>query len=141
MNPGTESFDTAVTRFRAFLVPQNYPPNLLWLKPDDIMFWCLRYFFWKGDSSERASHARIEYDKAVVRNLGIEFQAQCKTARWTICRVYVPKDDVDAEYRMIPKAGAKLSAANDPKPATEIDSPIQWRIPKWLVRKGRPCWD
>jgi len=68
-------------------------------------------------------------------NIGIAFQAHCKAERWAICRVFVPKDDVDAQCRMIPRTGVKLSAAGDPKPAIEINNRVQWRILKWLVRK------
>ena len=111
-----ESFETAVTNFRTFLLQQDYPANLLWLTPDDIVFWGLRYFFWKGDPSERSSRAKSEYDSAMAHNIGIALQARCKTERWAICSVYVPKDEVDAEYRMIPKAGVKLTATVDPSP-------------------------
>lgn len=141
MNPATESFETAVTRFRAFLVQQDYPPNVLWLTPEDVVFWGLRYFFWKDDASERSSHAKAEFESGIARNVGISFQAHCKTERWAICRVYVPRDEVEAECRMIPKTGVKISAVKDPLPAIEIDSRVQWRLLKWLVRKDRPCWD
>lgn len=38
-----ETFDTAVANFRLFLVQQDYPPNLLWLPPNDIVYWELRF--------------------------------------------------------------------------------------------------
>lgn len=141
MSPTMEQFETAVTRFRGFLVQQDYPPNLLWLTPNDIVFWGLRYFFWKGDATERTSHAKAEYEIAMAQDIGLLLQAHCKTERWAICRVYVPKDDVDAQYRLIPKTGVKMSAVIDPKPATEIGIRFQWLVLKWLKRKGRPCWD
>lgn len=136
-----ELFETAVGNFRAFLVQQDYPPNLLWLSPDDVVFWGLRYFFWKGDPTERTSLAKAEFESAMAHNIGIALQAECKTERWTICRVYVPQDEIDAECRMIPTTGVKLAATVGPKPAREICSRIQWRLLKWLVRKSRPCWD
>lgn len=136
-----ESFETAVTNFRRFLVQQDYPPNLLWLTPDDIVFWGMRYFFWKGEPSARSSQAKSYYESGMARNNGIELQAHCKTERWTICRVYVPEDQLDAECRMIPKIGVKTAAAVDPKPAVEIGNMIQWRILKWWVRNSPPCWD
>jgi hypothetical protein len=136
-----ESFETAVTNFKAFLVQQGYPPNLLWLTPDDIVFGGLRYFFWKGDASERTSHAKSGYESGLAANVGIAFEARCKTERWAICRVYIPNDDLDAQYRMIPKTGVKFSATVDPRPATEIESRIQWRLLKWWMRKARSCWD
>jgi hypothetical protein len=45
----------------------------------------------------------------MARNVGLAFEAKCKTDRWTICRVYVPVNDLDAQYRMIPQTGLKLT--------------------------------
>jgi hypothetical protein len=70
------------------LFHQDYPPNLLWLTPNDVVFWRLRYFFWKGDASERTGHAKAEYESGTARYVGISFQAHCKTERWAICRVF-----------------------------------------------------
>jgi hypothetical protein len=50
---GMEPFELAVARFRKFLIEQHYPPNLLWLRPEDVVFWGLRYYFPQGDASER----------------------------------------------------------------------------------------
>lgn len=136
-----ESFERAVADFRRFLIQQDYPPNLLWLTPNDVVFWGLRYFFWKGDPSERESRAKTSFSNAMAANVGIALQAQCKTDRWAICRLYVPEDELDAERRMIPKTGVKVAATIDPKPAMVVDKRIQWWLLKWLVRNRRPCWD
>lgn len=136
-----ESFERAVADFRRFLIQQDYPPNLLWLTPNDVVFWGLRYFFWKGDPSERESRAKTSFSNAMAANVGIALQAQCKTDRWAICRLYVPEDELDAERRMIPKTGVKVAATIDPKPAMVVDNRIQWWLLKWLVRNRRPCWD
>lgn len=135
-----EPFETAVERFKKFLVQQHYPPNLLWLRPEDVVFWCLRYYFRKSDPSDDVALAKAEFESAIARNVGVALQAECKTVRWSLCRVYVPEDDLDAERRMIPKTGVKISATADPKPAIEVCGRIQWRLLKWLVRKSPPCW-
>src|SRR3989442_1427593 len=115
-----DSFEDSVADFRRFAVEQDYPPNLLWVKPHDVVLsrWNSRWtnFIWKGDPTERQSLARVEYESAIARNIGIAFEGKCKTAGWTICRVYVPVDDEDAQYRLIPKSGLKKSVAVEPLP-------------------------
>ncbi|HWC95590.1 MAG TPA: hypothetical protein VG456_02540 [Candidatus Sulfopaludibacter sp.] len=141
LSTNTKNFDAAVSDFKRFIIQQDYPPNLLWLQPDDILFWGLRYYFRKGDPSERANTAKTEYERALDRNVGLALQAEFKTERWAICRVYVPPDELEAERRMIPKTGVKIAATVDPKPAVEVHSRLRWRILKWLVRKSSPCWN
>lgn len=136
-----EDFETAVTNFARFLVQQGFPPNVLWLTPDDIVFWQLRYHFWKGDPGQRRERAKVEYEHGVARNFGIALQAECKTERWSICRVYLPTEEIDAGCRMIPRTFVKMSAVTDPKPAKEIENRIQWRILRWWTRRNRPCWE
>jgi hypothetical protein len=99
------------------------------------------YFVWKGDPTERQDHARVEYDSAIARNVGIAFEGKCKTDRWTICRVYVPVDDVDAQYRMIPQTGVKVTVAVDPPPSVLVETKIWWSILKWITRKALLVWD
>jgi hypothetical protein len=43
-----ESFEAAVEGFRKFLIEHDYPPNLLWLTPDDIVFWGCVISFGRG---------------------------------------------------------------------------------------------
>src|ERR1041385_1744439 len=104
-------FETVVEHFKAFLVQQGYPPKLLWLTSDDVVVRGRRYFFWKGDPSERQRRAQAVYEIGVAQNLPIACKAKCKTEHWTICRVYVAGDSIDAQYRLMPEGGVKLSSA------------------------------
>ena len=82
-----ETFENAAADFARFAVERDYPPNLLWVKPNDVVlaFWNGRwtYFIWKGDPTERQNAAKSEYKDAMVRKIGISFEGRCKTVRWT----------------------------------------------------------
>ena len=142
------SFDTAAADFIRFAVSQGYPPNppnLLWVKPRDVVLafrkgsWT--YFVWNGDATERKNLARAEYESTVNLNIGIAIEGRCKTDRWTICRVYVPVDGDDAAYRMIPQTGVKHSVVDDPLPAVLVESKIWWWFLKLMTRKESSAWD
>jgi hypothetical protein len=116
-----KTFEEASSDFARFAVSQGFPPNLLWVKKDDLLLgrWHGRwtYFVWRGDPAKRQNVAKIEYENSITRNIGIAFEGKCKTDRWTVCRVYVPLDDEDAQYRMIPRTGVKQSVIVDSLPA------------------------
>src|SRR5205809_337004 len=137
-----ETFEDSAANFARFAVKQDYPPNLLWVKPADVVhaFWNKRwtYFIWKGDPTERQDRAKVEYDTAIAQNVGIAFEGRCKTERWTVCRLYVPYDDEDAQHRMIPQTGVKLTVTVEPLPTVLVESKIRWSILKWITRKTLP---
>jgi hypothetical protein len=58
-------------------VSEGYPPELLWVKTDDVLlgFWLgrFRYFVWQGDPSKRQGVAQIEYENALKRKIGMDF--------------------------------------------------------------------
>jgi hypothetical protein len=142
--PTITTFEGAVADFTRFAVERDSPP-LLWAKEHDVVLalWKSRwtYFIWKGDPAEKQSLARVEYESATARNIGLAFEGKCKTDRWTLCRIYVPVDDEDAHHRMIPRTGVKVSIAVDPPPVVLVESGVLWRILKWMTRKKGPVWD
>jgi hypothetical protein len=140
-----DTFEDSAADFARFAVKQDYPPNLLWVKPTDVVLakWNRRwtYFVWKGDPTKRQDRAKLEYDAAIAGNVGIAFEGKCKTDRWTICRIYVPVDDVDAQRRMIPQTGVKKVVAVEPLATVLMESKIWWSILKRIMRKASPAWD
>lgn len=63
----------------------------------------------------------------------------CKTDRWTICRVFVPLDDNQAERLMIPRTGVKQSAVDDPLSTVLVENKRLWWILKRLGKKSPPA--
>jgi hypothetical protein len=136
--PLKPDFYSAADDFARFAVSQGYPLNLLWVTQADVVLlrWMRTwtYFVWKGEPNKRQGEVRIVYQNAMARNVGLTFEAKCKTDRWTICRVYVPENDIDAQYRMIPDHGVKMNVATDPKPTMFIRSRLLFRFLRWCAK-------
>jgi hypothetical protein len=140
-----KNFEDAAADFARFAVSQGFPPNLLWVKADNVLLgrWKGRwiYFIWKDDPAKRQQVAKAEYESAISRNIGVAFEGKFKTDRWTICRVYVPVNDLDAQYRMIPQTGLKLNVAVEPLPAMLLRNRMLWQLLKWMLKTKEPAWD
>jgi len=143
--PSASDFYSAVAQFTAFVVRQGYPPNLLWVKPADVVIhkwdgeWA--YFVWKGDPSDRERDARRDYQGAASHGVGLELTAHCKTERWAICHILVPVDENQRERLMVPKTGIKQSAVDNPLRAVLVENKWKWTVLKWLARKSPSVWE
>ena len=125
----TVDLQPAVTDFIAFAVEQGYPSTLLWTAPRDLMVWRGRYFVRRRDFEESERQANAVFDHGLAQDLGVAVEAYCKTDRFTVCRVSVPDDGLDAKYRMIPESGVKMSVAVDPPAVVLVRNPLVW----WLL--------
>jgi hypothetical protein len=139
------SFESIAAAFSRFAVSQGCQPNLLWVKSEDVVFgrWLGRWvhFVWKGDPGDRLRMAQIGFESAMARKIGVAFEAKCRTDRWTICRVYVPADDRDAQQRLIPQAGVKQNIALEPLPAILVESKALWLFLKWTLTTKQTVFD
>jgi hypothetical protein len=132
-------FDSTVEDFIRFATANGYPSALLWTSTDSILLWQGRFFV-LVDPEESKSRAKANFDAAMARNIGISVEGKWKTQNITICRVYVPKDDIDAQYRLIPEKGVKLTVMDDPLPVVLVRSRVLWRLLK-LISKRSIDWD
>ncbi len=85
----------------------------------------MTYFIPSGAPSEREQRARSDYQEAVSAKRGVAFEAHSATSEWTVCRLFVPSDEDEAERLMIPASGIKYSAAQAPLPVILVE-PEQW---------------
>ena len=139
----TPTFDVAESDFQRFAVKEGYPATLLWTTPDELVFWRRRIWVLVGKQEGRRERAKAAFDRGAVRNVGILIQGKCKTDRFTICRVYAPEDQTDAEYRMIPQVGVKLLLALNEFPTVLVPSKVIFNALKWWRKRtfGRPDWE
>ena len=131
-----DTFESSAADLARFAEKQGYPPNLLWVTSADMVFWRLRFFVWMGDPTERRKEAKRRFDGGIARNIGLALEAS-KTAEWTICRVYLPKDREEAEYRMLPSTGMKMNVAKDPPPVVLVKSRVAWWMLKLWAKTSR----
>ena len=107
----TPTFEAAEADFQRFAMNEGYPAMLLWTIPDELVFWRRRFLVCSGNSEGRRERAKAMFDQAAAKRIGIAIEGRCKTDRFTICRDYVPGDETDAQSRMIPQTGVKMSVA------------------------------
>ena len=134
-------FDSVVAEFTRFASGQGYPSTLLWSSPDLLAFWQRWLFVLVLDPEESRLKAKAIYEAAVARKIGVHIEGRCKTQTATICRVYMPNDDLDAQYRMIPKTGVKMTVVVHPLPVVLIRNRMLWRIVKRLGMASDTCWE
>ena len=63
-----------------------------------------------------------------------------ETESASICDLYVPEDNIDAQYRVIPVTGVKFSAAINPRPPLIVKNRFLWTLLKWWTRNERRDW-
>jgi len=135
------TFEDAADDFARLAEQQGFPTRLLWITSTDIVFWRGRYFVFRGDADTRWQQAKARFETGIARSIGIELEGKCKTGGWTICRVYVPEDDTDAQYRMIPEHGIKMKVSVHPMPAVLVGSRVMFELLKWWAKKTSSPWE
>jgi hypothetical protein len=129
------NFANTIAEFSRFSEQQGYPSTLLWALPDGVLIWRRRFLVLATDPEAQILQAKAVFNFASARNVGIAIEGKCRTSTLTICWLYVPKNDIEAQCLMIPETGVKMSVAIDPPPVTLIKSNFLWRILKTLNRR------
>src|SRR5262249_52107243 len=105
---GCPSFDEALQQFRTFLAEQGQSRDLIWLAQDDILLMGRTRVSHSPRQSSAIERARKRYDDGVLRGVGVELLAFCKTGSLLGCEVWHPASR-DVAERMLMHSGLKLS--------------------------------
>jgi hypothetical protein len=125
----------AELKFSTFLAAQSYPKKIRWLVPTDVLVDNQRRFWIRERGTNAAMHhAALRYSEGVERRSGIELRAICSTETQTFAFVFVPKDDLDAQYHLMGHA-LKLTCPTEKYPTSRTKNPVKW-LALWL-RNGR----
>jgi len=132
----TPPFDSAVQQLQHFLAEQGWPTRLVWRTEPDIVHLPGRdVVVRRRDEREAASAARVHYNEGFRQGVGIALQVPCEVEGAACTTVYWTTDVVEAEYRMLPDDGLKLSVATD-HPTGRYVGPLGW----WLASQRRKWW-
>ncbi|HSR07029.1 MAG TPA: hypothetical protein VLM42_07760 [Bryobacteraceae bacterium] len=134
-------FDATIAKFAQFASEQGYPNSFLWTSPNFVLIWRRRFFVLIVDPEEQRAQAKASYDSAIARNIGVAVEALCKTQNMSVCRVYGPTDEADAQYRMISTTDVKMSVAVDPLPTVLVGNRLLWWMLKRLKSSTVHSWD
>jgi hypothetical protein len=117
----------AEQKFSAFLGLQHYPTTICWLEPDGVLVDKNRHFWIREKSAKSAEHAALKYSWGLERNLGVELRAICATEAQTFAFMFVPEDDVDAQYHLMGH-GLKLSCPAERRSTSTTKNPLRWLL-------------
>ena len=118
------TLDAALERFSTFLASQGYPKIVCWLRPIDVLVDEERHYWLKQHKAQASKDAARRYTEGLDRNLGIELRAICATETHTFAIIFVPQDEVDAEYRLMGR-GLKLSCPVERYRVSVITNPLK----------------
>ena len=124
------AFDDWTARFIRFIEEQNLPASQIWVDVGDIVVLGKTLCVRKVPSNDRLQSARERFDVAMSRGVGVSLEAICVADDSTCCFVYVPHSESEAEYRMVPDKGAKMSAPANPLKTKLVNNRFSW----WLIK-------
>lgn len=129
-------FEAAVERLRRFLSDQGWPPDLAWRFESDIV---------RGRRCEVVVRCRTEaeailsakahYEAGRRHGVGIALEVACDLEGVACATVYWTSDAREAEYRMLPARGLKLSIVT-PHRVGSTAGGWRWWLAKWKARAG-----
>ena len=125
-----QTLSAAEEKFRTFLASQNYPKAICWLMPGDVVVDTKRHYWVRKREAEGKTYASLRYSVAVQRNFGVKLQAICATESETFASVFVPEDELDAQYRLMGH-GLKLSCPVERIATSTVSNPLKWRLLWW----------
>jgi hypothetical protein len=116
------NFDIAESDFQYFAMKEGYPAALLWTTAYELAFWRQRFWVLTGNNEGRRERAKAVFERTAAKNVGMMIDGKCRTDGFTIFGVYVPKDEADDQYCMIPQAGVKVIVALSPPETVLVQS-------------------
>jgi hypothetical protein len=119
------SFEEASARLRAFLDNQSLNSDLLWICREVFLEQWPKLYVKLPMHNECCLAERI-YDEGLRRGIGVELQVFCFVEGRPCCYVWIPKDEIDASYRML--SGLKLCIR---EPGRQIVVPVKSRF-RWF---------
>jgi len=130
-------FEVAVERLKRFLSDQGWPDTLVWRAETDIVRGrhC-DVVVRRRREAEAVSSARARYEEGRRLGVGIALEVACDLEQVACATVYWTTDAKEAEYRMMPERGLKLSIATPHRRAISVGR-FRW----WLARRKARAWD
>jgi hypothetical protein len=127
----TPTYEQAIEAFEKFLEKEGWAQVIVWRRPDDVVRrWGKDMVVRRRSPREANTWARQYYDTGRAQGLGIALGAECEIDGAVCATIYWTADDQEAEHRMMPAQGLKMSAAL-PRSRGQSVSWLGW----WLARK------
>ena len=131
-------FRDAVEQLKDFLASQNLSPELLWIFREDVVWYKQCIFVKEPLPQGNEIVAESLYERGRQRDLGIRLETLCLLGSHPCCYVWLPEDQMDAEYALLLMSNFIISAPKELKHAKPVRSPLTWRVYKLF--EGKPAW-
>lgn len=132
MKRNDASFDATVERFQDFLGQNQYPENILWLTPEDVLLSGKRSVYVRVPiPAANEMKARKMYDDGVANGRGLLMSTICEMEGSTYCCVWYPKRQEEEPPGLWPRDGSvKLSAniGTSRVPGKPVKSRLLWAL-------------
>ena len=127
----TPPYEQAIATFEKFLEEQGWSQSIIWRRPDDVVFRIDGAKVVRYQSLRKATDwARRYYDLGCNQGLAIALHAECEIDGASCATIFWTADDREAEYRMMPTQGLKMSVAA-PRTKGKSVSWLEW----WFWKK------
>lgn len=118
------SLEAAEKRFGDFLAKHGHPREICWVTPDDVIRYANQYSVrWLLDKGR--AQAELQYAAGIRKGLGIELRALTFTPTETIATIYIPTDEEEAQYHLMP-FGLKCSFPVEKTSVRIVKSRLKW---------------
>jgi hypothetical protein len=133
------TLEAAEEKFSAFLTSQEWPETICWVTSDDLLVGSKTHH-WIRVRPNAAIRAAQRYADGFEGKLGIEVRAICATQTETFASVFVPEDDLDAQYHLMGR-GLKCTCPVKRYSASGVRNPLKWLALCLRYRQGRNVQD
>jgi hypothetical protein len=124
----------AEPRFQSFLRSQKLSEIVCWLMPGDVVVADGPHFWVRKRGTETLQYANARYVEGLRRNLGILFEVICATEKETFAAVFIPEDEIDAQYRLMGR-GLKISCPVKRYATSATTTLFRWSLLRWRYGK------
>jgi len=133
-------FDTAMHRFKVFLLEHNLSDNLSWIWREDVMFWRRQLYVKVPLRPEDQTSVKKIYEAGRDRGIGVCLAAFCSAERILCCHVWFAHDAEDGLRHMC--SGLKLSIPTPLRMAKPVRNRFLWSAMNRLgARKKSITWE
>jgi len=126
------SFGATVVRFQEFLGQNQYPENILWLTPEDVLLSGKRSVYVRVPiPAANEMKARKMYDDGVANGRGLLISTICEMESSTCCYVWYPRRQEEEPQGIWPHDGSvNLSAKMETSrvPGKPVKSRLLWAL-------------
>lgn len=129
-------FGEAVLRLQEFLAREKLSEKLLWIFRKDVTSCKRRVVIKVPIPKENQRLAEARYEEGRNRDWGISLQVLCALGNSPCCYIWLPKNEMEAEYALMIDHGLKMSVPVDLIQARAVKNGLLWRAYLWVDKNS-----